>query len=103
MPPVPVLLMTQSLDLGGSERQMTQIARSLDRSQFLPHVGCFKPGGMRDRELRAAGVPVIQFPVTSFKNFSVLTGARMLRQYIREHQIGLVHAFDTPSNLFTAL
>jgi glycosyltransferase involved in cell wall biosynthesis len=27
----------------------------------------------------------------------------MLRQYIQEQQISLVHAFDTPSNLFTAL
>ncbi len=103
MPPQQVLLMTQSLNLGGSERQMTQIARALDRDQFIPHVGCFQPGGMRDSELRAAGVPVVQFPVTSFRNLSALTGARMLRRYIQEHQISLVHAFDTPSNVFTAV
>src|SRR5580693_4785914 len=103
MPLQRVLLMTQSLDLGGSERQMTQIARALDRDQFIPHVGCFQPGGVRDRELRAAGIPVIQFPVTSFRNLSAFTSARMLRRYIQEHQISLVHAFDTPSNVFTAL
>jgi L-malate glycosyltransferase len=82
---------------------MTQIARALDRTQFIPHVGCFIPGGVRDRELRFAGVPIVQFPVTSFRNLSPFTSARMFRRYIQEHQISLVHAFDTPSNVFTAL
>ena len=47
----PVLLLARELDLGGSERQMTEIAKTLDRSRFTPHVGCFRPQGIRNAEL----------------------------------------------------
>jgi len=103
MPPQPVLLMTQSLDLGGSERQMTQVARALDPGRYTPHVGCFRLGGVREPELRAAGIPIVQFPVTSFRNLSAVVAARQMRRYLLDHRIRLVHSFDTPSNVFAAL
>ena len=53
----PVLLLARELDLGGSERQMTEIAKTLDRSRFTPHVGCFRPQGMRGAELAAPVFP----------------------------------------------
>src|SRR5258708_36530306 len=97
------MLMTQSLDLGGSERQLTQIARALDRYRLAPHIGYFRPGGVREREFLAAGIPLAEFPVTSFFNWSAISGARKLRRYIRDHDIRLVHAFDTPANIFAAV
>jgi hypothetical protein len=57
----PVLLMAYELDQGGSERQLTEIAKALDRSRFEPHVGCLRPDGLRARELKAAGVPIVHF------------------------------------------
>jgi glycosyltransferase involved in cell wall biosynthesis len=97
---MPVLLLARELDLGGSERQMTEIAKALDRSRFTPHVGCFRPDGMRGAELAAAGVPVVHFPVDSFLSFGALREAWNLRTYIRRHGIRLVHAFDYPLTLF---
>ena len=96
----PVLLLARELDLGGSERQMTEIAKTLDRSRFTPHVGCFRPRGMRNAELAAAGVPIVHFPVDSFLSFGALSEAWTLRRYIRRHGIRLVHAFDYPLTLF---
>jgi glycosyltransferase involved in cell wall biosynthesis len=98
--PWPVLLLVRELDLGGSERQLTEIARTLDRSRFTPHVGCFRPQGMRGAELVRAGVPIVRFPVTSFASPSALFQAWSLRNYIRRHGIRLVHAFDCPLTLF---
>ena len=95
--PIPVLLMVRELNLGGSERQMAQIARALDRSRFDPRVGCFRPAGLRADELRAAGVPIVQFPVPSLVS---LKGALRIAAYIREQNIRLVHTFDTPANLY---
>src|SRR5258708_17777875 len=95
--------MTQSLDLGGSERQLTQIARTLDRDRFTPHIGYFRPGGVRESELLAAGIPLVEFPVTSLRSWSAISAARKLRRYIRDHDIRLVHAFDTPANVFAAV
>src|SRR5687768_794248 len=100
MTPVPVLLIVRELDLGGSERQLAEIARALDRTRFEPHVGCFRPDGIRGRELRDAGVPIVRFAVHSFRHPSVLAAARHLARYVREHGIRLVHSFDVPSTLF---
>lgn len=95
--PVPVLLMVRELNLGGSERQMAEIAKALDRSRFDPRVGCFRPAGLRADDLRAAGVPIEHFPVPSLLS---VQGALRIGSYIRQQNIRLVHTFDTPANLY---
>jgi L-malate glycosyltransferase len=98
--PYPVLLLTRSLGLGGTERQLAEIAKALDRTAFRPHVGCFHAEGFRAEELQAAGVPVVRFPVTSFVRPSVISGLLAMGRYIGEYGIQLVHTFDVPLNLF---
>ena len=97
--PRAVLLMARELAIGGSERQLTALALALDRTRFSPHVACFHEGFRAD-ELRAAGIPVLPLPVTSFRNWSAARGARMLGRYLREHDIEVVHTFDAPMNVF---
>jgi L-malate glycosyltransferase len=96
----PVLLLARELDLGGSERQMTEIAKTLNRSRFSPHVGCFRPQGIRSAELAAGSVPIVHFPVDSFTSFGALAQAGKLGNYIRRNKIRLVHTFDYPLTLF---
>ena len=98
--PRPVLLLAHSLDLGGTERQMTEVAKGLDRQRFEPHIATFHPQGIRADELRAHGVPVLHLPVTSFVSGSALQGGLALIRYIRQHRIRLVHSFDVPLNIF---
>jgi L-malate glycosyltransferase len=98
--PVPVLLMSFSLGVGGSERQLAEVAKALDRSLFEPHVGCFHAEGIRADELRARGIPILELPVTSFASFSAIRGAAQLVSYIYRHRIRLVHTFDVPLNIF---
>jgi glycosyltransferase involved in cell wall biosynthesis len=97
--PQPVLLLVRELGLGGSERQLVEMAKALDRARFLPHVGCMREG-FRCDELRAAGVPVTVFPVRSLYGPSALAGAWQLRRYLMRHNVQLLHAFDVPMNLF---
>jgi hypothetical protein len=49
--PVPVLLMVRELDLGGVERDVTQIAMHLDRRRFFPHVATYCARGLRYEDL----------------------------------------------------
>lgn len=95
--PVPVLLMVRELNLGGSERQMAETAKGLDRGCFDPRVGCFRPAGLRGDDLRDAGVPIVHFPVPSLAS---VKGAVSIAGYIREQGVRLVHTFDTPANLY---
>jgi glycosyltransferase involved in cell wall biosynthesis len=95
-----VLLMARELGLGGTERQLAEIALSLDRDQFEPHVGCFSGGGFRAAELRQAGVPILELGVRSLLSGSAIVGARRMGAYLARHDIALVHAFDVPLDLF---
>jgi len=98
--PIPVLLMVRTLTAGGTERQMTELARSLDRAAFQPHVACFVESGFRAEELRACGVPIVEIQLRSFMKPHALAAARRLGRYIRQHGIRLVHTFDYPANIF---
>ena len=92
--------MVRALELGGSERQMAELAQALDKSEFEAHVGCFHDDGFRAQELRQAGIPILALPVRSFMAFNAFEGAWQMRQYIRRHGIQLVHTFDTPLTVF---
>ena len=92
--------MARELGLGGTERQLAETALALDREQFEPHVGCFTDGGFRAKELREAGVPILELGVRSLVSGSAVAGARRMGAYLARHGIGLVHAFDVPLDLF---
>lgn len=97
--PVPILLMVRELGLGGCENDLTKLARAIDRTRFVPHVGCIRPNGIRRAELDAAHVPIVQLPITSLISSSYLGGARILGRYIREHDIHLIHTFDAAMDM----
>jgi glycosyltransferase involved in cell wall biosynthesis len=98
--PWPILLMVRKLDIGGCERDLTKIVTGIDRSRFEPHVGTFRPEGLRVEELKAAGIPIAHFPVMSFVSRGAIEGAVQMGRYIREHGIQLVHPFDVPTVIF---
>ena len=98
--PIPVLLMVRELTIGGCERDLTKLAKHLNRAQFTPHVGCFHPDGYRADELREAGIPIVVFPVRSFYSYSALRAARLMRSFLHDRQIQVVHPFDVPTDIF---
>lgn len=100
--PSPVLLMSQDLDIGGCQRDLTKLALGIDRNRFEPHVGCFRFTGVRIEELQQHGIPIAHFPVYSFRSSQALNGARLMGRYIREHGIELIHTFDVPTTVFGA-
>lgn len=96
--PYPILLLARELGIGGCERDLAKLAMGLDRTKYTPHAGCFREG-FRAPELRAAGVPITLFPVTSFLNASLWRGALAMRRYVKEQGIVLVHGFDVPGSI----
>jgi glycosyltransferase involved in cell wall biosynthesis len=98
--PWPVLLFVRELDIGGIERDVVKLACNLDRKLFEPHVGCFIASGLRYRELRDAGIPILELPIRSFRSLSTFRAAATFREYIRRHGIRLVHSYDPPTMIF---
>jgi glycosyltransferase involved in cell wall biosynthesis len=98
--PIPVLLLVRELNLGGIERDVSKYARHLGTHGIQPHVGCFRPGGMRWREIEAAGIPLQRFPLESFKSWGAISSAWKLYRYIKTHGIRIVHAFEPATAVF---
>lgn len=102
MTPSPIMLMVRTLGPGGTERQVTEIAKALDGRRFAPHVGCFEDDGFRAEELRAAGVPILCMRMSSFLSGDSPRAFMQMGAYFRRHGIRLVHTFDYPMNVFCA-
>jgi glycosyltransferase involved in cell wall biosynthesis len=93
------MLLARELGIGGSERQLTEIAKALDKSRFVIHVGYFREG-MRCHELANAGISLCKLSVTSFRSPAALDEARRLGAYFKNHRIQVVHTFDYPLTCF---
>jgi glycosyltransferase involved in cell wall biosynthesis len=95
-PSVPVFLMTDSLETGGSERQFAALAASLDPVRFRSQLGCLQKRGSF---LEGLG-DIAEFPLGGN-----LYGVRSMRErlrlarHLRESQTAVAHAFDFYTNL----
>src|SRR5215207_9763212 len=86
---------------GGSERQMIQNAALLHNSgEFQVHVASLSTGGVLRSEIERLQIPVIDFPLTSFYDSSMVQQTRRFVSYLKQHQIEIVHSHDFYSNIF---
>jgi L-malate glycosyltransferase len=86
---------------GGSERQMIQMASLLhDSGQFDVHVASLSTGGVLRPLVERLRVPIIDFPLRSFYDSSMLLQSRRFVSYLKHHRIRIVHSHDFYSNIF---
>jgi len=98
-----VLLLGDSLTLGGTEGQFVEIARGLNRSRWSVHVGCFRAEGPNRARLDAAGVCPVSYGRHSLRSPRFALSVVGLARSLRAARIGLVHSFDFYSNIFGVL
>ena len=58
MPTSKILFVIGTLDVGGAETQLVELASRLDRAKFTPMVCCISPAGALVTALQSRGVPV---------------------------------------------
>ena len=58
MMPARLLYVTVSMELGGTERQLFELARGLDQKRFHPHICCLRGGGPLIEGLANRAIPV---------------------------------------------
>src|SRR5215217_5606326 len=86
---------------GGSERQMIQMASLLhDSGEFDVHVAALSTGGVLRPLIERLQIPIIDFPLKSFYDSSMVLQTRRFVSYLRRHQIRIVHSHDFYSNIF---
>jgi glycosyltransferase involved in cell wall biosynthesis len=91
--PTRVLFLIDELDIGGTEQQLLELVRRLDRRTYLPMVCCFRPGRV-SAEIEAAGVAV--FVLTKRARVDVRLVLALAR-LMRRERIDLLQTY-----LFTA-
>lgn len=91
---IPIVLVVRELGSGGIERDVAKLALGLDRNRFTCFVAAYQPEGVRAKELKAAGVPVMHLEVPSLKSLAALRTALKFVRFLRRNRIKLVHAWD---------
>lgn len=94
-----ILLLGDTLNVGGTERQFVEVACRLDRSRWEIHASCLRAEGPLRARLDAAGVRAWSCGRGSFKSPCFAVAVWGLARYLRNHRIRLIHSFDFYSNI----
>jgi L-malate glycosyltransferase len=100
MAPLPIAFVLTSFEPGGTERQMIELVRRLDRSRWVVHVACFRARGAWFGRVAAAVESVAEFRVESFKSRGMLQQMWAFARWCRSLGIAVVHTAALPSNVF---
>src|SRR5262249_16807077 len=98
--PIGVLHVVDCLNVGGTERQLFELLRRMDRTRFAPQVACFKTGGELHPHLCEMGLPPTVFPLRGSlaqPNTAYQIGRMALM--CKRANIRVIHAHDFYSNV----
>ncbi len=98
--PLPLGFVVTSFEPGGTERQMIELLRRLDRTRWAVHVACFQAQGAWFGRVADAAQSVTEFPVRSFKSAAATREMWAFARWCRERRIAVVHTTGLPSNIF---
>ena len=100
---IPVLYMIEHLRQGGSERYVSELARSAKEFGVEPHVCVFSEGGIFYEEILQAGIPIVLTPIKTLYHPSTLGRMMDLSRYIRKQGIRVLHSFQPNANILGTL
>lgn len=97
---LPIAIFVDRFIPGGTQRQMIELLKRIDRRQFHVHPVCFHDDGPWTSQVAELGDPITRFPIHGFRQPA--TAHRLLRfaRWCRENDIAVVHTWDIYSNIF---
>lgn len=95
-----LLKLLTSFQIGGTERQVANLALGLDASRFNLHLACLHNKGELLRELEALPVPRPVFQIGRLYGLKTLWQAIRLARYVRRNLIQIVHSYGFYANVF---
>ncbi len=96
-----VLLLINTLQFGGTERNVAAFCRHMNRGRFEPQIGVLFGGGEFEADVRAAGVPVRCLSERGRRKS--LWNAASIARRIAAADVDLIHAFLPAVAGYTAL
>jgi len=98
---IKLLQMLTNFHIGGTERQVANLARGIDASHFDLHLACLHNSGELLAELETLRVPRSEFRIGSLYSPKTLWQGIRLAQYVRRNLIQIVHSYGFYPNVFT--
>lgn len=96
-----IVLLIRDLDLGGAQRQMTQIAVGLSQRGHRVVVACWRPGGYFESRLGDAGIRIIA--LTSNWRGDIYRPAMQLRAILQAERTEVLYCLMPVENLIGLL
>ena len=97
---ITVAIFLSNFDVGGTERQMIQLIRRLDRERFDVRVICFTRAGQWLPQVEETGVPIVEFPISGFRRLRTWQQARAFSRWCRDARVAVLQTCDFYTNVF---
>jgi glycosyltransferase involved in cell wall biosynthesis len=95
-----VLILTDEMEVGGTQRQIVHIARGLDHNKFEVTVAYFCNRSFLVDQLEAAGISVVEIPKRGRIDLGFML---QLVQFLKDDQYDVVHCFAFTGELWGAV
>jgi glycosyltransferase involved in cell wall biosynthesis len=100
MAALPIAIVMTSFEPGGTERQMIELVRRLDRARWSVHVACFCGEGAWFGRVADAVQSVAEFRIGSFKSARAASEMFAFARWCRRLNIAVAHTTSLPANIF---
>lgn len=97
---IPIVVFLTSFEAGGTERQMIELARRLDRERFDVHLACFHRRGEWRSRAEEGAASVQEYPIRGFAHPATLAQAARFAWWCRRNRVAVVQACDLYTNIF---
>jgi glycosyltransferase involved in cell wall biosynthesis len=97
--PYPIAFLLTSFDVGGTERQMVELMRRLDRHDFEVHVACVHRGGPLEARAIEGAASIACFPIAGFARPSAVQQMLSFARWCRRIDAQIVHTCELYANI----
>lgn len=90
-----------NFNIGGTERQVLNLAHGLDPSRFDLHMACLGRAGQLVSEVEAHRTRLGVYPIRSFRSPAAVREQLRFAGWVRGQQVQIVHAYGFYANVFS--
>jgi glycosyltransferase involved in cell wall biosynthesis len=98
---IKLLQMLTNFHIGGTERQVANLALGIDSSHFELHLACLRHSGELLAEMETLRAPRPEFRIGALYSPKTFWQALRLAHYVRRNLIQIVHSYGFYPNVFT--
>lgn len=100
MSPIPVAIFVDRFIPGGTQRQLIELLKRIDRRRFRVHPVCFHDDGPWTSRVAELGDPIARFPISGFGKPATIRQLVRFARWCRQNEIAVLHTWEIYSNVF---